>query len=92
GVKEVKNELTVAVPSKKTGRKTIGEKMDTIGGSIDDASITAQVRMALLFHRSTSLLNTKVETNNGVVTLYGKAKNGAEKGLVTKFVNDIHGV
>jgi len=60
--------------------------------SIDDASITALVKMSLLFHRSTSALSTKVETTAGVVTLYGKAKNAAERDLVTKLVNDINGV
>jgi hyperosmotically inducible protein len=35
---------------------------------------------------------TLVETNNGVVTLSGKAKNAAEIDLVTKYVNDINGV
>jgi osmotically-inducible protein OsmY len=82
GVKEVKNEMTVARTSKK--ERTVGTK-------IDDASITAQVKMTLLFHRSTSAINTKVETNNGDVTLYGKASNAAEKDLATKFANDVDG-
>jgi len=59
---------------------------------IDDVSITVQVKMALLLHRSTSALNTKVETDNGVVMLEGKARNAAEKDLVTKLVSDIRGV
>jgi osmotically-inducible protein OsmY len=59
---------------------------------IDDASITALVKITLLYHRSTSALSTKVETNKGVVTLYGKASNTAEKDLVTKLVNDTKGV
>ena len=84
GVKDVRNEMTVSKTSKKTHR-TSGEK-------IDDASITAQVKMALLFHRSTSALNTKVETKHGVVTLSGKAGNAAEKDLVSKLVNDVNGV
>ena len=96
GVKDVKNELTVSEASKKPGQKTMGEKMDdvvdNVSGSIDDASITGQVKMSLLFHRSTSARNTKVETSDGVVTLYGKARNAAEKDLVTKLVNDINGV
>ena len=45
-----------------------------------------------LYHRSTSALNTKVETKDGVVTMYGKASNAAEKTLVTKLVNNINGV
>jgi len=84
GVKDVKNEMTVAKDSKKSG--------ETMGKKIDDASITAQVKMALLSHRSTSALNTTVTTTDGVVTLGGKAKNSAEKDLVTKLVTDINGV
>jgi osmotically-inducible protein OsmY len=84
GVKEVKNEMTVSKTSEKT--------MARVGGKIDDASITAQVKITLLFHRSTSALSTKVETNDGVVTMYGKASNAAEKDLVNKLVNDINGV
>jgi osmotically-inducible protein OsmY len=84
GVKEVKNEMTVAaapIPAERTA----GEKMD-------DASVTAQVKTALLTHRSTSAVKTKVETRDGTVTLTGIAKNAAEKSLVTKLVTDIRGV
>jgi len=84
GVREVKNEMTVAKVPKNVDQK-VQEK-------IDDASITAQVKMALLTHRATSALKTKVETKDGVVTLSGKASNAAEKDLVTKLVSDIYGV
>jgi osmotically-inducible protein OsmY len=84
GVKDVTNKMTVSKTSKKPG-ETMGEK-------IDDASITAQVKMALVSHRSTSILNTQVETNAGVVTLGGKARNAAEKDLVTNLITDINGV
>ena len=84
GVKDVDNEMTVSTASTNTVRTT-GEKMD-------DSSITAQVRMALLFHRSTSVLNTSVATKRGVVTVGGKAGNTAEIDLVTKLVDDINGV
>ena len=43
------------------------------GKKIDDASIAARVKMTLLFHRATMAGNTKVETNEGVVTLGRKA-------------------
>jgi hyperosmotically inducible protein len=84
GVKDVKNEMTVAVAPAKPS-ETMGEK-------IDDASITAQVKSTLMAHRSTSALKTKVETTNGVVTISGTAKNDAEKSLVTKLVTDVDGV
>jgi Putative phospholipid-binding domain. len=71
------------------GKKTTLEKVDEF---IDDASITAQVKLALLLHRSTSVIKTKVETKNGIVTVKGIAKNSAEKDLVGKLVEDIKGV
>jgi hyperosmotically inducible protein len=80
----VKNEMTVASTPEKTER--------TEGQKIDDASVIAQVKTALLTHRSTSSVRTKIETRNGEVTLTGIAKNEAEKVLVTKLVTDIQGV
>jgi len=85
GVNDVNNEMTVS----KTGDNSLPT---AIVEKIDDASITTQVNMALLFHRSTSFLHTTVETNHGVVTIGGRARNEAEADLVTKLVSDIHGV
>ena len=82
GVKAVKN-----------GMKVVPEQPPrTMSETLDDASITAQVKAALLTHRSTSALKTKVVTRNGIVTLAGDAKNQAEKDLVTKITRDINGV
>jgi hyperosmotically inducible periplasmic protein len=92
GVKAVINEMTVLAAAMKPGEKTTGEKVDAMTESVDDASITALVKTSLLYHRSTSALNTTVETKEGVVTLAGKAKNAAEKDLATKLVSDVHGV
>ena len=84
GVKEVRNEMSVALvapPPERTTRE-----------KIDDASVTAQVRTALVTHRSTSTVRAKIETRDGVVQLTGIAQNDAERSLVTKLVSDIHGV
>jgi osmotically-inducible protein OsmY len=89
GVKDVKNEMTVAKTSKEI-KET--KETRTTGDKIDDASITALVKTTLLYHRSTSGLHTKVETKNGVVTLSGKAKNAAERDLATKLAKDVNGV
>jgi hyperosmotically inducible periplasmic protein len=84
GVKSVKNDLIVEKPGKTTVEK--------VGEYIDDASITSQVKLALLFHHSTNVIKTKVETKDGIVTVKGVAKNSAEKDLVGKLVKDINGV
>ena len=81
GVKTVQNEIVVKNMPEGT---TIGEK-------IDDASITSQVKYALLSHKSTSALKTKVTTTDGVVRVTGDANSDAEKSLVTKLAQDVRG-
>lgn len=106
GVKEVKNEMTVPAVAMKPGEQTMGQKMDAIGQKIetmgekmgvvaekiDDASITGLVKTTLLYHRSTSAINTQVQTKDGVVNLGGNARSAAEKDLATKLVSDVYGV
>jgi hyperosmotically inducible protein len=84
GVKEVKNEMTIASVS--------SENKQTIGEKIDDASITAQVKMALLSHHSTSAFKTGVSTKDCIVTLSGTTSTGAGKDMAGKVANDINGV
>jgi len=84
GVKSVKNTMTVVKAAEPTGR--------TPGEIMDDASITAQVRSALMTRRSTGMTKTKIETREGKVTITGIAENAAEKALVTKLVDNINGV
>ena len=84
GVKLVKNEMTVS--------KTPPEPRRTLGEKIDDASVTAVVKASLLIHLSTSAIDTKVETRDGVVTVSGVAGSAAEKKHVTNLAGDIHGV
>ena len=84
GVKDVKNEMTVAAPVEKEARTT-KEK-------IDDVSVAALVRMALLLHHSTNALYTTVAVRRGVVTVGGRAATEAQKALVTRLVKDVNGV
>ena len=82
-VKSVKNDIVVnASPAP---AQTMGEK-------IDDTSITSQVKYALLTHRATSALKTKVTTTDGVVVIAGEAANDAEKSLAGKLAGSIRGV
>ncbi len=85
-------EGVVAVKNLMTVKETPEPEERTYGEKIDDASVTALVKSALLTHRSTSAVKTKVATRNGQVMLTGIAENDAEKSLVTKLVSGIQGV
>ena len=84
GVKEVNNKMKINPENTKHAKSS--------EESVDDASISAQVRVALLTHRSTRNSQISVFTREGTVTLQGTAKNDSEKVLVSKLVEDIHGV
>lgn len=85
-VKSVKNDIVVKDQADTTaGRETMGEK-------IDDVSISTQLKYALMTHKSTSALKTKVMTTDSVVTITGEATSDAEKALVTKLAQDVRGV
>lgn len=81
GVKSVQNEM-----------KVIYEQTSTVGERLEDSAITTKVKMALTVHAATGALRTSVTTTDLVVTVTGKAKNKAEKELVTKVIEDVKGV
>ncbi len=85
GVQKVINEMTVVTPPMRSDESMTSEPLD-------DASITALVKMTLLYHRSTSALDAVVTTQEGVVQLAGKVGGEAEKEQATKLVSDVHGV
>jgi osmotically-inducible protein OsmY len=84
GVTDVRNEMKVSDSATKTKPAKVNK--------IDDASINAAVKLVLLNHRSTNVLSTTLKTKSGEVTVGGKARNEAEKSLVTKLVADVEGV
>ena len=83
-VKAVKNNIVIK-DQPAVASQTVGEK-------IDDASITSQVKYALLSHKATSAIKTKVTTTDGVVVITGEASNDAEKALVSKLAQSTRGV
>jgi hyperosmotically inducible protein len=64
---------------------------EAMGDKVDDASITSQVKFALLSHKATSAIKTKVTTTDGVVVIKGEASSPAEVALVTKLASDVRG-
>ena len=87
GIKGIDNQMTIA-----SAVNNSDQAKNDKDNKIDDASITAQVKMAFLTHHSTSAFKTGVETTNGIVTLSGNAVNGAGKDMATKVASDINGV
>ncbi|MFO7559559.1 MAG: BON domain-containing protein, partial [Desulfobacterales bacterium] len=71
---------------------TFSGYVDTLSGLTTNATHFLRVKTTLLYHRSTSGLDTTVNTKDGVVTLGGKAGNKAEKDLAGKLVSDVYGV
>ena len=84
GVKDVKNEMTIG--------EVVNKPDQPKDNKIDDASITAQVKIAFLMHHSTSAFKTGVTTTSGTVTLSGTAVNSAAKDMATKVAGDVNGV
>ena len=82
-VKSVQN--NIIVKDSPTMDETAAEK-------IDDASITSQVKYALVSHEGTSGVKTKITTIEGVITITGEARSDAEKSLVTKLAQSVRGV
>jgi osmotically-inducible protein OsmY len=81
-VKSVKNQLVVNVPAPSEDAVAV----------VDDMSITAQVKYALLTDTNTSAIRTKISTAQGVVVVSGEAASSAEKDIVTRIAQSVRGV
>jgi hyperosmotically inducible protein len=62
------------------------------GQATDDATLTTKVKSALIADDKVKGLNINVDTNDGVVTLTGKAGSPEEKDQALKVVRGIEGV
>jgi hyperosmotically inducible protein len=80
GVKGVENNLAL-----KSSKKTTGEAMD-------DSTVTAKVKSALIDDPSTKAHDIKVETRQGVVQLSGFVGNAAQKEAAGKVAGAVTGV
>jgi hyperosmotically inducible protein len=80
GVKGVENNLVI-----KQGKESAGE-------AIDDSTITAKVKSALIDSPDTKAGDIKVETRQGVVQLSGFVGNEAQKTAATKVAQAVEGV
>jgi osmotically-inducible protein OsmY len=84
GVISVKNTLTLSGGGVDSG-ETEPEKLD-------DSTIEAQVRAALMVNRNIDYTEIEVASREGVVTLSGMVRSGAEKDLVERIAESCWGV
>lgn len=69
------------------------EKHDrTATDKVQDASITAAVKLALAFKPGVAATSINVDTTDGVVTLHGLVDTEAERQLAKKVAEDVSGV
>ena len=80
GVKGVQNNLMIKQSSQ------------TTGSAIDDSTITAKVKSALIDDADTKAGDIKVETRQGVVQLSGFVSTQAQKDAATKVAQAVTGV
>jgi hyperosmotically inducible protein len=80
GVKGVENNLLIK------------QSEQTTGGVIDDSTISAKVKSALIESADTKAGDIKVETRGGVVQLSGYVANEAQKAAATKVAQSVEGV
>ncbi len=80
GVKGVENNLSVKTST------------STAGSVIDDSTLTAKVKTALIDSSDTKAHDIKVETKAGVVQLSGFVENEAQKTAATKVAGGVKGV
>ena len=65
---------------------------ESVGKYIDDATITAKVKQAILADSQLSVLQVKVDTTHGVVLLSGAVDTKAQESEAVKVAEKINGV
>ena len=85
GVVSVKLNLNVEGKVEQAGDRSLVEK-------VDDARVVAQVRAALMVNRNIDSTEIEVSSREGIVTLAGIVRGGAEKDLAHRITEDCWGV
>jgi len=89
GVKEVQSSIQVK-PG--TRQERAERQRETLGQSLDDATVTASVKTKLLANTNTSGLRIHVNTMKGVVRLTGRVPSSEEKDLAGRIAQNTQGV
>lgn len=87
GVRDVRDDIRVE-PGALAGKR----RESKFFRMVEDATITAKVKSKLLWNRNTSGLRIDVSTAEGMVTLTGKVRSGAEADLAVQLAKNTTGV
>ncbi|HZR38239.1 MAG TPA: BON domain-containing protein [Nevskia sp.] len=91
GVVAVDNQLVVA-RAKPTVAASVKTAAHEAGSDIADSWITTKVKSTFLYSSNVNGADIGVSTSNGVVTLSGKVKSGAERALAIELAKNVRGV
>jgi len=69
-----------------------GKKLETAGKALDDATVTAKVKSALIAEPNLKAMSIDVDTTAGVVTLKGTTVNFEQKQKAEQLASTIEGV
>lgn len=72
--------------------KTIDNSMNKVGNYMDDSTITAKVKAALVDHHSIKSTDISVKTDNNVVTLSGFVESQAQAEEAVNVAKSVEGV
>ena len=89
GVSEVENLLLITDTAKEAKME---QADDSFLSAVEDASISAQVKMKLLANEFVDGVDISVDTNSNVVTLEGKVETEAERDLAQQLVENMDNV
>ena len=85
---DVRDELRVA----RNGSEGPEEAERTFGEAVQDATLTASVKLALAFERGVKASHITVHTDRGTVKLTGEVDSEAERQLAARVARDTEGV
>lgn len=77
------------------GVKNVINKLEVTDKQPDERSdswITMKVKTVLVFHKNVQAIGTEINTQDGIVTLSGKAESEAQKQLTGEYAKDVEGV
>ncbi|MDP3427644.1 MAG: BON domain-containing protein [Humidesulfovibrio sp.] len=91
GVVSVDNQLAIT-SVKPSAVQTAKASAENAKQGLADSWITAKVKSTFLYSSNVSGSDITVNTNNGIVTLNGKLKSGAERALAIELAQNVRGV